>query len=83
MNTQLKINKNGVMELFRGEHSLVCPFKNSFPSQNSFGQIQFIGQSCNSLCPHFFYEKRTGSEIVDISCSGSSERVFTNVISKD
>jgi hypothetical protein len=30
-----------------------CPFKSSFPMPDKLGQTVFVGQPCNSNCPHF------------------------------
>lgn len=46
-----------------------CPFKSSFPMPDKLGQPVFVGQPCNSNCPHFKIKKDIGTNyLVVLSC---------------
>lgn len=51
----LQTSDNGKLHTLLSNGSpCTCPFKSSVPVPDKLGQPVFIGQSCNSSCPHFF-----------------------------
>jgi hypothetical protein len=54
-----------------------CPFKSSFPMPDKLGQPVFVGQPCNSNCPHFHIDYVFENESKHITLTCGSTRIFT------
>jgi hypothetical protein len=46
-----------------------CPFKSSFPMPDKLGQPVFVGQPCNSNCPHFRFKH----DFLNLTCGAFDE----------
>lgn len=68
---------NGEQILTDGKTELFCPFKNSFPTQTTFGGIQIISQPCSSTCPHFNLTDKQGEFRLKLSCGNATEIAVT------
>lgn len=56
-----------------------CPFKSSFPMPDKLGQPVFVGQPCNSNCPHFLvlndgYDL-SPNQVSTLTCGSSMLRI--------
>lgn len=49
-----------------------CPFKSSFPMPDKLGQPVFVGQPCNSNCPHFVFSQNFENTIF-LTCGTYTE----------
>jgi len=58
-----------VFTLLSNGSACTCPFKTSVPVPNKLGQPVFIGQSCNSSCPHF----KLLDNYIELSCGNFRE----------
>lgn len=62
-----------VHTLLSNGSACTCPFKTSVPVPNKLGQPVFIGQSCNSSCPHFAIASLEATKYAVLSCGDSKD----------
>jgi hypothetical protein len=57
---------NNIRVLLVGEMPSMCPFRTQQPVQDNFQRMQFIGQPCDSRCPHW-HEKNIGNNMSELT----------------